>query len=98
MPIFPFNAGSSAFFVASSPLANGEPAMTSDKSYTVNEFCTAERLSRGMLYKLWEAGKGPRFFYIGNSRRISHQARIEWRERLEGEAAASNNPTPPEVA
>jgi hypothetical protein len=65
--------------------------VSDDPSYTVNEFCTAERLSRGMIYKLWDQGKGPRYFYIGNSRRISHQSRIEWRERLEVEAAASNN-------
>jgi hypothetical protein len=65
--------------------------MANEPSYTINEFCTAERLSRGMLYKLWDAGKGPRYFYIGNSRRISHQARIEWRERLEAEATASSN-------
>jgi hypothetical protein len=61
--------------------------VSDDQSYTIAEFCLAERLSRGMLYKLWDQGKGPRFFYIGNSRRISHQARVEWRERLEAEAA-----------
>jgi hypothetical protein len=58
----------------------------SDPSYTIAEFCTAERLSRGMLYKLWDQGKGPRFFYIGNARRISHEARTEWRRKLEAEA------------
>jgi hypothetical protein len=62
--------------------------MSNDPSYTVNEFCAAERISRAMLYKIWDQGKGPRFFYIGNSRRISHQARLEWRERLEAEASS----------
>jgi hypothetical protein len=43
-----------------------------------------------MLYRMWSEGNGPRFYYIGSSRRISHQARIEWRERLEAEAASSS--------
>jgi hypothetical protein len=34
--------------------------MTTDQSYKIPEFCQAERLSRGMLYKLWDQGKGPR--------------------------------------
>ena len=61
-----------------------------DQSYTVNEFCTAERMSRGMFYKLQAQGKAPRIYYIGNSPRISHQARTEWRERLEAEVASNN--------
>jgi hypothetical protein len=52
-----------------------------DPSYTIDEFCTAERISRGMYYKLKE-------FYVGNRPRISHRARTEWRERLEAETAA----------
>jgi hypothetical protein len=65
----------------------GVEAVAADQSYTIAEFCAAERISRALLYKLWEAGKGPRCFYINTSRRISHQARTEWRERLEAEAA-----------
>jgi hypothetical protein len=64
--------------------------MADDSSYTIGEFCAAERISRGMFYKLKDAGKAPRMFYVGNSPRISHQARVEWRERLEAEAAASD--------
>jgi hypothetical protein len=69
---------------------------TEDQSYTINEFCAAERLSRAMLYKLWAEGKGPRWFNVGTHRRISHEARVAWRRQLE--AATSNNGTPPEVA
>jgi hypothetical protein len=58
-----------------------------DHSYTVAEFATAERMSRQMVYLLWAQGKGPRYFMVGNRRRISHEARIEWRQRLEAEAA-----------
>ncbi len=49
-----------------------------DPSYTTDEFCEAERISRGMLYKLWSEGKGPHYYLVGTVRRISHEARIEW--------------------
>jgi hypothetical protein len=46
--------------------------MSNDQSYTIAEFCQAERISRAMLYKLWAEGKGPRWFCIGTAKRISH--------------------------
>jgi hypothetical protein len=58
-----------------------------DPSYTIAEFCAAERLSRSMLYKLWHQGKGPRWFNVATHRRISHQARTEWRQQREAEAS-----------
>ena len=61
-----------------------------DPSLTINEFCAAERISRAKLYTLWAEGKGPRWFSIGTHRRISHEARVEWRRGLEAETAASN--------
>ncbi len=57
--------------------------MANDPSYTVDEFVEVERLSRSMIYKLWSQGKGPRFYYVGNVRRISHQARLEWQRQME---------------
>ena len=33
-----------------------------DPSYTVDEFCGAERISRVKLYEMWKDGKGPRFY------------------------------------
>jgi hypothetical protein len=51
-------------------------------TYTINEFCEAERISRSLLYKLWDQGAGPRFHRVGS--RWLHQ---EWRERLEVEAS-----------
>lgn len=60
-----------------------------DNSYTVDEFAEAERMSRSMLYKLWGRGEGPRFFMVGNVRRITHEARIEWQRSMEA-ATASN--------
>jgi hypothetical protein len=64
--------------------------LTATQSYTVDEFCAAERISRSMLYKLWKEGQGPRFYYVGNVRRITHEARLEWQRQMEaatGEAA-----------
>src|SRR5262245_25492730 len=50
-----------------------------DPSYTVDEFCTAEKLSRSQLYEDWRNGTGPDFFWNGKHRRISHEARTRWR-------------------
>jgi hypothetical protein len=57
-----------------------------DPSLTIDEFCAAENVCRSKLYQLWKQGRGPRFFLIGNRRRISHEARVEWRRELEREA------------
>lgn len=62
-------------------------AVMTDQSLTISEFCAAEKLSRSMLYKLWSEGKGPRFFNIGIHKRISSEARTEWRRQREAEAA-----------
>jgi hypothetical protein len=60
--------------------------VTAEASYTIKEFCDLERISRSLLYKAWRGGWGPRYFLAGTHRRISHEARIEWRR--EREAAA----------
>jgi hypothetical protein len=57
-------------------------------SYTPDEFCTAERISRSALYKLWNAGKGPRFYWNGVCRIIPHNARLEWQQDRMNEAEA----------
>jgi hypothetical protein len=57
-----------------------------DDSQTLNEFCESERLSRSMLYKMWNQGIGPDYFFIGSTKRISQEARAKWRH--EREAAA----------
>jgi hypothetical protein len=59
-----------------------------DPSYTVEEFCAAERMSRSMLYKAWAEGWGPNFYWVGVTRRITHRARLEWQRQREAEAAA----------
>jgi hypothetical protein len=58
-----------------------------DQSYTLSEFAELERISRAFLYLLWERGEGPRYFYAGHCRRISHQARLDWQRDREAAAA-----------
>ena len=57
-----------------------------DESFTINEFCAAEKISRSFFYKLDSQGKAPRTFDVGNTRRISRDAYVAW--RAEREAAA----------
>jgi hypothetical protein len=59
----------------------------SDPTYTVAEFCAAERISRSMLYKLWAAGLGPEFYWVGVTRRITHAARLAWQRQRMADAA-----------
>jgi hypothetical protein len=64
-------------------------------SYTVSEFCAEERMSKGKLYELWRKKKGPRFYWNGNQRRISHDARLDYQREAEAaarEAAADVHP------
>jgi hypothetical protein len=63
-------------------------ATVNDPSYTVDEFCAAERMSRSMLYKAWAQGWGPDFYRIGVTRRITHRARVAWQREREAKAAA----------
>ena len=66
---------------------NKNKASVTDPSLTVNEFCAAEKIGRTRLYQDWKQGKGPRFFYNGTRRRISAEARQEWRRKREQDAA-----------
>jgi hypothetical protein len=63
-------------------------------SYTIEEFCKAERISRAMYYKLARMGKAPRHFNVGAAVRISPEARLEWRREREAETAHQENLTP----
>ena len=56
-------------------------------SHTINKFCELENISRAYWYKM---PIRPRVFYVGNSPRISEEARTEWRRRMEAEAEARN--------
>ncbi|HET7447398.1 MAG TPA: hypothetical protein VFJ49_05730 [Methyloceanibacter sp.] len=58
-------------------------------SYTIDQFCAAERISRAMFYKLRHQGKAPRIFNVGTCVRISPEARRAWRAEREAEASAA---------
>jgi hypothetical protein len=64
-------------------------AAVNDPSYTVDEFCAAERMSRSMLYKAWAEGWGPDFYWVGVRRRITQRARLKWQRDREGAAGAA---------
>ena len=76
-----------------SPARGSTALAVSDPSYTVDQFCAAERMSRSMLYKAWAEGWGPDFYWVGVTRRITHRARQAWQREREAAAVAqkSNN-------
>jgi hypothetical protein len=55
----------------------------SDHSLTLPEFCESERISLAFYYKLKRLGLGPREMVIGRAKRISPEARAEWRRARE---------------
>ena len=59
-----------------------------DQSYTVDSFAEAEGICRSMVYKLWSQGQGPRFYYVGTVRRISHEARTDWQRERESDSGS----------
>jgi hypothetical protein len=68
----------------------GEPrGPPSDASQTIGEFCASERISRSMYYKLRRLGLGPREMVICTARRISPEARADWRRAREQDGQRS---------
>jgi hypothetical protein len=57
--------------------------VVTEPSFTIPEFCAAERISKPTYYKERDKGRGPKEYYIGNCVRISPAARLEWHERKE---------------
>ena len=53
------------------------------EAFDIPGFCSAYLISRALLYKLWEEGKGPRFFRVGRRKLISRAAAREWQETME---------------
>jgi hypothetical protein len=65
--------------------ARGPP--TTPVIYTIAEFCTAHRISRSQLYKLWREGAGPRVKRVGTKVLITAEAAAEWRAKDESAAS-----------
>jgi hypothetical protein len=55
-------------------------------AYTVLEFCSAHRISKGKLYQLWAQGLGPRWMNVGTRRLITFEAAADWRAKCEARA------------
>jgi hypothetical protein len=68
---------------ASHPGKTLDPPTHQRAVYTVNEFCTAHRISRSQLYKLWQAGVGPRIMRVGSKILITNEAAADWRSKRE---------------
>jgi hypothetical protein len=58
-----------------------------DESFTIQEFCAAEKISRAFFYKLQSQGKAPLTYPLGANRRISRDSYLTWRVARENEAA-----------
>lgn len=58
-----------------------------DESFTIQEFCAAEKISRAFFYKLQKAGNAPLTYPLGSNRRISREAYLAWRAARQNEAA-----------
>jgi predicted DNA-binding transcriptional regulator AlpA len=65
-------------YVGSSPI---------DESFTIKEFCAAQKISRAFFYKLDAQDKAPQTYQIGSNRRISRDAYVAWRAARETQAA-----------
>jgi hypothetical protein len=50
--------------------------------YTVSEYCEAEKISRGKLYKEWKRGEGVEYFKRGKKLYVTEEARLAFREKL----------------
>jgi hypothetical protein len=70
-----------------SPFRSRKTGSVADPSYTIAEFCEAERMSRSMLYRAWAEGWGPRYYLNGSSRRITSSARLDFQREREAAAA-----------
>jgi predicted DNA-binding transcriptional regulator AlpA len=58
-----------------------------DESFTIDEFCASEKISRSFFYKLETQGNAPKTYPLGRTRRISGAAYVAWRTARESVAA-----------
>ncbi|WP_224545599.1 helix-turn-helix domain-containing protein [Mesorhizobium sp. CA16] len=55
-------------------------------SYTIDEWCEIEKVSRTKFYRLRQLGTGPKLMRVGGRYMISHDAALAWREARTAEA------------
>lgn len=59
----------------------------SRNSFSVNEFCFQENISRSMFYKICKLGLGPKILKVGSRTLITEQSAAEWRKKMEQQPA-----------
>jgi predicted DNA-binding transcriptional regulator AlpA len=60
-----------------------------DKSFSIDEFCADEGISRAFFYKLDAQGKAPDTYRVGKLRRMTREAREAWRAARQAESIAA---------
>ena len=50
--------------------------------YTIADYCTAEKVSRGKVYSDRKRGEGVEFFKRGKKLYVTEEARLAYREKL----------------
>ena len=59
---------------------------TDDPVWTIPEFCKRNKIGRTHYYTLKLAGRGPDEMDLGGTKRISAEAEVRWRARMERKA------------
>jgi hypothetical protein len=59
---------------------------TMEEILSVAEYCKREKISRSLLNKEWQQGRGPKSFKRGTRRFITVKAADDYRRKLEREA------------
>jgi len=52
-------------------------------SYSIDEFCNLNGISRSGFYHLLKRGDGPTIMKVGHRTLVSAEAAAEWRRRME---------------
>ena len=60
-----------------------------DKSFSIDEFCADEGISRSFFYKLDAQNKAPETYLVGRLRRMTREAREAWRAARKAESVAA---------
>jgi len=68
---------------------NNKPHLpTSEKaSFSIDEFCARNDISRSMFYLLKKGGKAPRVMSVGTRQIITKEAESDWHRQMEGAPA-----------
>jgi predicted DNA-binding transcriptional regulator AlpA len=56
-------------------------------SFTIEEFCRRNGISKSFFYKLRNMGKGPRLMDVGSHKRVSVEAEVDWKLAREADAS-----------